>query len=106
MLVPPPGQRIIDVDQLLGCAVEVEPAVGIAINLKPGGGQGLLRTVAHVEPCALQSANRSLAQARLGQRPLELRALLAALGIVVDEARLLQPEPELDLAELGRLEAG
>src|SRR5690348_9076294 len=104
MLVPPGGERVVDVDQLLGELVEVEPLLGVAINLEPGAGDRLRRTIAKVESGALQRRQRSFAQARLFERRRESRAVRAALIILVEEIRLLEAEPEFDLAKLLRLE--
>ena len=57
------GQRIVDVDQLFGELVKIEPALGVAIDLKPGGGDGFDRPIAEVEPGPLQ---RSVATPRAG----------------------------------------
>ena len=62
-------QRIVDVDQLFGELVQLEPAVGVAIDLEPGRGERFVGSVAEVEPGALERSDRRLAQARLARAP-------------------------------------
>ena len=96
MLVAPARQRIVDVDQLFGKLVQLEPAVGIAIDLKPGRGERLDRAVADVEPGALERGDRRIAQARPLERRLRARAALrGALVIMFEIGRILEPEPDI-----------
>ncbi len=86
MLVPPAGQRVVDVDQLLGELVKLEPAVGVAIDLEPRRGERLDRAVADVEAGALQRRDGSLAQARRFERMLKPAALSSAFGIMIEDS--------------------
>jgi len=70
--VTPPGQRIVDIEELLGELVEVEPAVGVAIDLQPRGRQRLVRAVAEVEASTFERRMRGIAEARLFQRACDL----------------------------------
>src|SRR6476646_6472680 len=100
MLVPPGRQCIVDVYELLRPLVEVEPFLGIAIDLEPGLRDSLGRPLAEIEARAFERCMRRLAEARLIQRRLKRGSLRASLVIVVDEAGLLETQAELDLAEL------
>src|SRR5690242_4174814 len=102
MLVAPAGKRVVDVDQLLGKLVQLEPAVRVAVDLDPGGSERLDRAVADVEPCALERGDRSVAQARLVERRLEARTVVAPFGIMGEVGGVLEPEAVFDLAELCR----
>ena len=99
MFVPPGRKRIVDVDQLLRQLVEFEPAIGVAIDFQPGGRQRLNRLVLEVEPRPFERSLRGFAQAWFAQRLFEPSAFLAALGIMIDEARVLEPKAILDFAE-------
>ena len=87
MLVPPAGQRVVDVDQLFGELVKLEPAVGIAIDLEPRCGERLDRAVADVEAGALERRDGSLAQARRRSSACSrLPRSRSAFGIVFEDS--------------------
>jgi len=106
VLLAPSDHRIVNVEQLLAEAIEFEPAVGVAINLEPRARNRFRRTIAEIEAGAFQCAKRRLAKTGFGECQRERSTLRASVRIVIDEIRLLEAEPELDLAELCGLEAG
>ena len=55
MLVPPARKRVVNIHELLGKLVQVEPAIRIAIDFEPGRGDGVFRTVAESETGTLES---------------------------------------------------
>ena len=69
MLVPPARKRVVDVDELLGKLVEIEPAIGVAIDFEPGGRHRLLGPIAEVEAGPLQRSLARLAEAWLRPAP-------------------------------------
>src|SRR5690348_15343585 len=105
MLVPPHGERVVDVDQLLGEFVQLEPAIGIAINLEPGGGEIPLRPVPEVEAGAGERVRRRFMEARLVERTLEPRPGRGGFVVMLEERRVLETEAIFELAELRGLEA-
>ena len=96
----PGGERIVDVDELLGQLVEVEPALGVTVHFEPSLADRLDRSVTEIEARAFERRMRSLAKARLGKSSFETGSITASFPIMIDEVGLLQPEAELDLAEL------
>ena len=64
MLVPPSGERVVEVEQLFGQLVELEPAFGIAIDFEPGGCERLFGAVAEIEAGPLERGMRSFPKAR------------------------------------------
>ena len=100
MLVPPHGERVVDIDELLGQLVQLEPAVGITVHLHPSGRARLDGPVANAEAGAHERIGSDIAQARLVERRLQPRALRGALVIMVEKDGILQPQPIFELAEL------
>ena len=98
--MPPAGEGVVDVDELFGQFVEVEPALGVAVNFQPGRRHGLDRAVAKVEAGAFERGLGCVPQTGLGERGLQPRPLRTALTIMIYEFRLLQSQPELEFAKL------
>ena len=54
MLVPPARERVVDVDQLLGEFIKLEPTLLVAIDFEPGPRERRNRGVADIESGALE----------------------------------------------------
>ena len=98
-------QRIVDIDQLLGQLVEVEPALGVAIDFQPGVADRFLRAIPEVEAGALERGMRRIPQARLVERRLQPGPASLPSVIMSRNCGSLIPSRIFQLAELGRLEA-
>ena len=86
MLVPPPGQRIVDIDQFLGQLVELEPALAVAIDRGPRRRDRLARPVAEVEPGAGKRGIGLVPQARLVERGDQPGVPVAAAFVIIRDS--------------------
>src|SRR5437588_11378678 len=102
MLMSPARQRVVDVHELFGKLVKLIPAIGIAVDLKPGLSERLDRAVADLEARPCQCVDRAIPQARLIQRFLQTCVRGGARIMMFKEARIFEPEAIFELAELRR----
>ena len=102
MLVPPAGQRVVDIDQFLGQLVEFEIFLRIAIDREPRG-LDLVRPF-NREAGAGERGIGLIPQRRLIERGAEPGLRDGIASMIFEKLRVLDPEPILKLAKLDRLE--